>query len=444
MQRASRQFSALLYLTLFVAAVYGGLFIYRTSFTVGTERYFVLFDDAMVAMRYARNLATGNGLVWNPGEAPVEGFTNPLWTLYMAACHLLPLPASKASLPIQLSGIFILAVNVLFVARIASLISCSSLAWLASVLLTGFYYPLINWTLLGMEVGFLTLVTSISVYLAVSTLQDNRFRPLLYWWLAIGLAVRMDFVIIGAAIAGCLFFFDGDHRRRHLIHGAIFLGGSLALQTGLRLWYYGDLFPNTYYLKMTGYPLLARVKEGALALLRFFGDSSPAILAAPVWLLISRRRPAVQLLFTVFAVEAGYSVYVGGDAWEAWGGSNRYLTLVMPLLFVLVGVGTFAYFEHLADQQSKNEKGEARARSLRRGNAPASSRGRRCDLVGGVPRAVHTEAQPRPRGGSPSRIPETGGCGDPDSDLPQFACDQSAPCSHLAVARPADRNRGQP
>lgn len=53
-----------------------GIYIYQTSFIVNGDRYFVLFDDAMISMRYARNFAEGNGLVWNPGETPVEGYTN--------------------------------------------------------------------------------------------------------------------------------------------------------------------------------------------------------------------------------------------------------------------------------------------------------------------------------------------------------------------------------
>jgi len=36
---------------------YALLFIYRTSFVVAGRRYFSLFDDAMVSMRYARNVA---------------------------------------------------------------------------------------------------------------------------------------------------------------------------------------------------------------------------------------------------------------------------------------------------------------------------------------------------------------------------------------------------
>src|SRR3954468_15755896 len=86
------------WLTVSVFIAYAGCFIYRTSFVIGGERYFSLFDDAMVSMRYARNMARGLGLVWNPGGPHVEGYTNPLWVVYMAAVHLLPLPLSKTSL----------------------------------------------------------------------------------------------------------------------------------------------------------------------------------------------------------------------------------------------------------------------------------------------------------------------------------------------------------
>ncbi|MGB0639809.1 MAG: hypothetical protein ACPGTU_10780, partial [Myxococcota bacterium] len=40
-------------------------------------------DDAFISFRYAENLATGSGLVYNSGEY-VEGFTNLSWTLLLA------------------------------------------------------------------------------------------------------------------------------------------------------------------------------------------------------------------------------------------------------------------------------------------------------------------------------------------------------------------------
>jgi hypothetical protein len=49
--------------------VWASLFIYESSFVgIDGKRYFCLFDDAMISMRYAWNLSHGFGLVWNPGE----------------------------------------------------------------------------------------------------------------------------------------------------------------------------------------------------------------------------------------------------------------------------------------------------------------------------------------------------------------------------------------
>jgi hypothetical protein len=45
---------------------------------------FYVVDDAYISFRYARNLAEGHGFVFNPGS-PVEGVTNLLWTLLLAA-----------------------------------------------------------------------------------------------------------------------------------------------------------------------------------------------------------------------------------------------------------------------------------------------------------------------------------------------------------------------
>lgn len=65
----------------------------------------LLFDDAMISMRYARNLAEGSGLLFNAGDPAVQGYTNLLWTLWMAVLHLLGLDGFQISLAIQVSGL---------------------------------------------------------------------------------------------------------------------------------------------------------------------------------------------------------------------------------------------------------------------------------------------------------------------------------------------------
>ena len=45
-------------------------------------------DDAYITFQFARNLATGGGFAFNPGD-PVFGTTTPLFTLLLAATYAL-------------------------------------------------------------------------------------------------------------------------------------------------------------------------------------------------------------------------------------------------------------------------------------------------------------------------------------------------------------------
>ena len=134
------------------------------------------------------------------------------------------------------------------------------------------------------------------------------------------------------------------HRSRHLAWGASALLAFVGVQTTFRLWYLGQLLPNTYYLKMTGYPVHLRITRGIFVLAQFIWRFNPLLFALPFLLLIRRER-RVGLLVWMVVVQMSYSVYVGGDAWEYWGGSNRYIAIVMPAFFVLL---SFALFQVVA------------------------------------------------------------------------------------------------
>ncbi len=97
---SSKLTTILFYLILGAYAVYAAIFIWESTFVFEGTRYFTLFDDAMISMTYARNLAHGAGLVWNAGGERVEGITNLLWVIYMSFFHLLPIAVSKISLTI--------------------------------------------------------------------------------------------------------------------------------------------------------------------------------------------------------------------------------------------------------------------------------------------------------------------------------------------------------
>jgi arabinofuranosyltransferase len=324
-----------------VFCIYAGLFIYRTSFVIDGERYFSLFDDAMISMRYAKHLADGDGLVWNVGGERVEGYTNLLWTLYMAVLHLLPVAQSKTSLLVQASSALFLLLNLVVIRKIACAVSGNSrFVWLGAVVVTASYLPLNGWSLQGMEVGVLALVLSLAALAAIGSLKSGGFSARPYVLLLIGMFVRMDMAVPFLAMLVFLAVADRKYRSKHLLYGTSLFAVALIGQTIFRLVYYGEILPNTYYLKLAGYPFFLRIVRGLYVTSVFIWRLNWVLFLVPFVLLVGRRMKETTLLMIFFVAQIAYSVYVGGDAWESWGGSNRYVSIAMPCFFV-------AYFSGL-------------------------------------------------------------------------------------------------
>lgn len=354
-------------LILVAYAIYAAVFIFKSSFIIGGERYFVLFDDAMISMRFAKNLVNGYGLVWNPGETPVEGFTNPLWTIWMAALHLLPVATSKVSLLVQVSGAVFMLGTLIFVRKISLDLANNELVSLLAVILTAFYMPLNNWALLGMEVSLLVLLISASTYLFLQNLRTDRFSFWPYLLLGLGTLVRFDMTVPFLVSMIFMVIADSKNRRRHLLWGLTTLLITLGGQTMLRWSYYHDLLPNTYYLKVTGYPMTLRIARGLYALFTFTWSSNWLLILLPLTLLLFRRDRPVILLFVLVLGQAAYSVYVGGDAWEHRGGANRYLALAIPSYFILFSYTAYQLKEFLANKlKDEAEIGSRRNRRITR------------------------------------------------------------------------------
>ena len=361
--QSSRKFLFVFKVLLILFLIYAGVYIYRSSFVVEGERYFVLNDDAMISMRYAHNLARGEGLVWNPGER-VEGFSNPLWTLYMALWHLLPIPASKMSLPIQITGMLLLAANLVFVRKIALQVTKSEWIALSAVFLTAFYGPLNNWGLLGMEVSALVLILSIALWQTLRASASGEFNRRPYILLGLSTFIRIDMALPYLALLLLNLYFDRTHRRKHLSFGFGMLTASLGLQSILRFIYFADWLPNTYYLKLTGMPLLVRLGNGLTALLSLIWNSGWLLALLPFSILLFRRDRATITLALIFLGQAAYSIYVGGDAWEHKGGANRYISLAMPAFFILL---TYAAHSILEKLSSLTDRKWLSAQALRHG-----------------------------------------------------------------------------
>ena len=330
-----------LFIALIVGYVlWGCAFIYRTSFVINGVRYFVLFDDEMISMRYARNLAHGFGLVYNPGGDRVEGFTNPMWVLYMALLHLLPVAPEKMSLLVQLTGLALLALNLVVVARLGEAIAGGSRrVGLAAAFLSAFYLALNNWGLEGSEACALTVLMTAIALMTIRCVQKRTSPIPLYLLMGFATTFRMDMLLPALVVLAMLAVVDECRRFRHAVVGTLIVVLFVGAQIGFNQFYYGYPFPNTYYLKLTGFPVIPRVTRGAIATYRFLMEMNPLLPVLAIVVIWLRRDWRLLLLGLIIAIELAYNVWIGGDFTESPGGSNRFIAIVMPLLFVLIACG---------------------------------------------------------------------------------------------------------
>jgi hypothetical protein len=202
------------------------------------------------------------------------------------------------------------------------------------------------------------LIASVALWLAIQMGypgaggRAGKFSAWLYVLLGASTLVRVDMAALSLVIIVFMTVTDSRNRWRHLGWGlgllAFFIGG----QTILRYLYYGDLLPNTYYLKMTGYPTILRILRGYYIFLLFAWRFNWVLLLSPLVVLLIRWNLAKGnpdgkerlvangyrasiLLMLAFMVQVAYSIYVGADAWEHQGGANRYISITIPAFFIL-------------------------------------------------------------------------------------------------------------
>lgn len=294
-------------------------------------RWFWLDDDQMISMRYARNLAEGNGLVWNPGEY-VEGYSNFLWTMVMALVHLLGASDAHAAIYVKAIACGLIIASLWLLTDVMA--SCgvrSRVVMAAAALTVAVCTDVMYWA----TAGFATpLATFLHVFVVSRILGRGKLGP----WGAIALAllplVRSDSVVLWGCDALLAFIYS--ERRLKTI-------GLLALtlipffgHLGFRIWYYDDIFPNTYYLKVTGRS--NRYATGMRYVEQFWRRYAFLLLmgmgvAAALWR-DGRRRLAFALPAVVLPICA-YSISAGGDNFRPY----RFFSASMPLVIGMVAAG---------------------------------------------------------------------------------------------------------
>jgi hypothetical protein len=263
--------------------------------------------------------------VWNPGEH-VEGYSNFLWVALLALARGLGLdvPAAAAAL-----GAMAAAGLVLGTALLAGLLvrPTEGSSWVppAAALLLALDADLLFWATSGLE----TAAYAASALFALLLFQGAKGRrgPLVA---AAVLAVTaallrpdghlVPLVLLGIAARGLL---KREIPRSHALLFAAVIVAPLAAYHAFRIWYFGDLLPNTWHARQGApQPLVDGLTYLARALPSRAG---PALLAVAA--LVLGRAPLGTTLVLVSALAVS-AVAVGGD-WMEHG--RLLLPLAAPL-----------------------------------------------------------------------------------------------------------------
>jgi len=291
---------------------------------------------------YARNLAEGNGLVFNPGEM-VEGYTNFLWVLIHAVPHLLGVDAVATSQALGwVCGLGLLVATWLLGRQLGP--RRPALAHAPAPVLLAANGALAFWAVSGMETLLFALLVTLGTRAYLAELSGRG-------------APRVTGLVFGLAALtrpeGLLFFgltclhrLARDLSRRPSLAARplwrrLDLGAHLAAaipflvlvgpHLAFRLVYYGHPLPNTFYTKTGTSP--AYLADGLRYAWKFLVDYGfwGAVLVAPIALVWWRRqRAAHAYLALLVSVYFLYVAFAGGDTLA----ENRLLLPVLALVYV--------------------------------------------------------------------------------------------------------------
>ena len=295
-----------------------------------------LADDSFISFRYARNLVDGLGLVYNAGEY-VEGYTNLLWTLLMAASMAAGATPEVASQVLGIGCLLALAGALFTWSR--HRVSHAGLGFLplaAALVLVVEDFQV--WATGGLETSLFALLSTSGLLLVAAGQRPRRHLVAAAVLLGLATMTRPDGAIFAAiAVFAAWSNREGTTRSDRLVDFGCIAVPLLLIGTALvafKLSYYGDLFPTAFYSKSALDPYY---DQGLFYVYLFFKRNWAvlALAALAAWSITRKGMKVTDRSRVIFgSAFIGFTLYVihsGGDFMYA-----RRLIPALPFLFLVV------------------------------------------------------------------------------------------------------------
>lgn len=293
-------------------------------------------DDAFITFRYAYNLSSGHGAVFNVGER-VEGYSNFLWMLLLSGLHSLlgvDIPAAAQFL----GGLWLIITMGATYQLCLKTTDNSPVSSQLALLLLSASGSFVAYSLSGLETPLFSCLLVLSILYAS---DDAWGRTGLFAGLAT--MTRPEGSLCFGIYAAWLVFhrISFDDMIRKLARFACAFLLFVIPWTIWRVSYYGYWLPNTITAKM-GMNWWYQIQAGFKYVYGFIRVNTPlgivllVVLLPPVLTHPFQKRSLIlqrvdYLLLTFIGVFTAFIVYAGGDWMAAW----RFFSPILPLIIVL-------------------------------------------------------------------------------------------------------------
>jgi len=295
-----------------------------------------IWDDAFISFRYAYNLVHGHGLVWNVGE-PIEGYTNFLWTLLMC------IPFYFGYEPVTFSlvlGIIFFIFSLVSTYKTSLLLFHSRDIALLTIILLGTNYTFSSFATSGIETQLQACLFITVIYVLFGCLETNDWRPprllMLSLLLSTALLTRLDSLLLVVVIFPIALFY--------ILKDTISLPQKTARMLALlvpftvligiwfiwKLFYYGDIFPNTFYVKAINTSKRLGINYIYSFLISYLLVPFPLLFICAFKMFFKKTNQKMIALIAAILLWILYIIKIGGDYLDF-----RFMVPIMPLVFIL-------------------------------------------------------------------------------------------------------------
>jgi arabinofuranosyltransferase len=326
-------------------------------------------DDTYITLQYAKNFATGNGLVFNIGEK-VEGFTSLIWVMILGFAYKIGLNIESLSqiLSVTFGAINLFLIYILFKEIAQNSINTENEQFigkvfaLLSVLITALSGTYYYWAVSGMETTLFTMFFLITIYFYLKYYLNGKLNILLPVFVFTTSLIRPEGNVLIILILthfsytslinnhfsiskSLKIIFSKEKVKGYSVFIFLVLGITV-----FRISYFGYPLPNTFYAK-TSFSV-EQIKVGIEYFLSFASDYLfyGFILILPLYLFRYKdKRGITSFLYLNTFVFIVYTILVGGDVLTQF----RFFVPIIPLVAILFCFLMYSIYTSLKEAKKK-------------------------------------------------------------------------------------------